>query len=378
MPARVPSCAWPAGAQACSTGAVSGARRARAKKASAACSTSMPRPSRAGAPCARGPGQEGLRPPRRTSGRPPARPGQHAGVGTGTPAPCRLLALALMTRRRPRRARRSRAAARPRPARRARRHGGRPGRAPWPACGWPPPPAGRAAAAAPARRRRAAGAHQQHALAGQRLAGAMLDVAHQADAVGVVGQPALGVEAQHVGRTGQRGAFAVRARPAPAGLELEGHGDVAAAPAGRRRRRAPRLRSRPAGNHAAVVHRLAGLLREGGVDEGATGCAPPGCRARRSGPGGVRRVGRGRQSGRPGSWQVSGGHRLLSVVSSPSSRVKRKREVMTIWSACARIAGVKGPKGACRAHDGHRALVQPRDFEGARSRRRPRGRRRRR
>jgi hypothetical protein len=74
-----------------------------------------------------------------------------------------------------------------------------------------------------------AGPDQQHAPAGQRHAGIGHDVAHQAHAVGVVGQPALAIAFEGVDRAGQLGALAALGRGRK-GLELEGHGDVAARP----------------------------------------------------------------------------------------------------------------------------------------------------
>ena len=63
------------------------ARRATAQKASAACSTSMPRPSRPRAPWRCGPGDEGAAPRRRTSCPAPARRAAAPAPRTGTAAP---------------------------------------------------------------------------------------------------------------------------------------------------------------------------------------------------------------------------------------------------------------------------------------------------
>ena len=73
----------------------------------------------------------------------------------------------------------------------------------------------------------AAGAQQQDVQPLELAAGVDLDVAHQTQAVGVVGQNLSVHEAQGVGRLGQLhpGADLVGARK---GLLLEGHGDVAA------------------------------------------------------------------------------------------------------------------------------------------------------
>ena len=50
--------------------------------------------------------------------------------------------------------------------------------------------------------------------------------------------------------------------------------------------------------------------------------------------------------------------RPLSVVSRPSSRVKRKREGIASWSACFLIAGVKRPYGAGGMDDRDGAAVE--------------------
>jgi hypothetical protein len=175
--------------------------------------------------------------------------------------------------------------------------------------------------------RGAACADEQHTQPLQRHAGIALQVAHQADAVAVVGEPAVGVEAQQVGRFGQR-----RARRhclgQCAGLELEGHGDVAAARArfGKGVHRLDEAVHRA--QHAGVFQVLAGLAGELGMDERRLAVRD--------------RVAEDRVTiGGLAHWVA-----LLRVVSRPSSRVKRKREVMTIWSACLRMAALKGPKGA--------------------------------
>ncbi len=63
--------------------------------------------------------------------------------------------------------------------------------------------------------RAAAGADQQHARVAQCDFGVALDVAHEPGAVGVVAEPAVGVEAQHVACAGDAGALAAPMRRAP-------------------------------------------------------------------------------------------------------------------------------------------------------------------
>lgn len=55
--------------------------------------------------------------------------------------------------------------------------------------------------------------------------------------------------------------------------------------------------------------------------------------------------------------------RPLRLVSKPSSRVKRKREVTTIWSACCRIAALKGPKGPAARTIASARWSSRRDFD---------------
>ena len=79
--------------------------------------------------------------------------------------------------------------------------------------------------------RRAAGAEDQHALAANRKTQALLDVIYQADAVGVVTEDAVGVEAQGVHRLRQACPLGEGVGQRE-GLDLERHGHVHAAPAG--------------------------------------------------------------------------------------------------------------------------------------------------
>ncbi len=76
-------------------------------------------------------------------------------------------------------------------------------------------------------RRRATRAQQQHVAASQVHAGVAADVAHQADAIGVVREHAVVPEAQDVAGAGQLRARR-QLRGHLGGLELERHGDVAA------------------------------------------------------------------------------------------------------------------------------------------------------
>ena len=123
--------------------------------------------------------------------------------------------------------------------------------------------------------RRTAGANQQDALARKRQARAMLQVAHKPHAVGVVGQPAVGIEAQGVGGPGQLRAWR-DLRSQRDHLELEGQGDVAppsrpeaGGRVGARDEVANRcLEPVERGLNAPVGQGLAGLSRKGLVNEG--------------------------------------------------------------------------------------------------------------
>jgi len=110
-------------------------------------------------------------------------------------------------------------------------------------------------------------ADQQHAQAREAQPRIAFDVADQACAVGVVGNPPAGVEAQHVGRLRQGRAFGVPCGERE-GVELERHRDVAAAAVliGEATHRG--LEAIQWAQQAAVLHRLAGGLREHRVNEG--------------------------------------------------------------------------------------------------------------
>jgi hypothetical protein len=75
---------------------------------------------------------------------------------------------------------------------------------------------------------RAARAYQQHVAPGQGDAGIVLDVVHQAHAVGVVGMDDAAVQLERVGSPGQLRAVGQCGRSLK-GFELERHGDIAAA-----------------------------------------------------------------------------------------------------------------------------------------------------
>ena len=178
------------------------------KNASAACSTSMPRPSRPRAPCALRPGEEGsaAAPYIRSTA---SAPGAARAAATGTRGAVRLLALRVdhdvEAARRSRRAPRA-CSARRAGAQRAWRSTSARGLVA--ACGWPPRARrGRASSSGPSTPAAAPPAPTSSTRAPAIGTPALCcDVAHQADAVGVVGEPAVGVEAQHVGRLRQRGA----------------------------------------------------------------------------------------------------------------------------------------------------------------------------
>ena len=95
-PPRISTFAASRARSAASTGAVSGRTPRQRKKASAACSTSMPRPSRPRAPCA---SAQAMKPcaagPYIMSSA--SAPGASTALSTGTCAPCRLEAVALIT-----------------------------------------------------------------------------------------------------------------------------------------------------------------------------------------------------------------------------------------------------------------------------------------
>ena len=111
------------------------------------------------------------------------------------------------------------------------------------------------------------GAHQQHVAPGQWQTGVARDVGHQAQAVGVVGVDAVGRKHQGVGGARQLHAFAA-VRGQGGGFDLEGHGNVAAAPAARDEV-AHALGKAVDGQQAAFVHQvLAGQLGKTGVDGG--------------------------------------------------------------------------------------------------------------
>jgi hypothetical protein len=188
--ARPDSCAPPGGAQRLQHRRRVGAHAAPDEEGLGRLLDQHAQAVAAAAPCARAQARKGWRPApyiRSTASAPgPAPPPAPAPA-----AACRLLALALMTTSKPTR-RAAIGASRPHATqRRHQRHGA-------PTSGLRA--LGRAVGqhqlpAAPQQRpqhagRRAAGAHQQHAAAGQRPRRHWLDVAHQADAVGVVGQPA--------------------------------------------------------------------------------------------------------------------------------------------------------------------------------------------
>jgi hypothetical protein len=111
----------------------------------------------------------------------------------------------------------------------------------------------------------AAGAQHQHALALQRHAGIEFDVAHQAHAVGVVPEPAVGLECDGVDGLGAPRPIA-QARARGKGLALERHGDVAPAGSavGERAHGGDELVQRRL--DARVVHRVAGGGGEARVD----------------------------------------------------------------------------------------------------------------
>jgi hypothetical protein len=80
--------------------------------------------------------------------------------------------------------------------------------------------------------RGAAGAQQKDATACWIAAEVVLQVAHQAGAIGVVADDGSGIEAQRIDRAGGLGARAALGGEAE-GILLEGHRDIDAAPAGR-------------------------------------------------------------------------------------------------------------------------------------------------
>ena len=233
-----------------------GATPRQNSKASAACSTSMPRPSRADGAVRLGPVEEG---PRRRAVHHVERQGaaaQHAARRPARGAPATLLARGVdddverraavverrgaqagVARRRPtapRAAATSRSARSTRPVgdddlgRRRRRAAGR--------------------ARPPRRRRRRSAARARRRSA---HAGVALDVAHQAGAVGVVADPAVGVEAQRVAGAGELARAACGAATSANASNLNGSVTLQPLRAGRGEARAPWPRSRRAGRAAA-------------------------------------------------------------------------------------------------------------------------------
>jgi len=100
----------------------------------------------------------------------------------------------------------------------------------------------------------------------QRESEVVAQIAHEADAVGVVGEPAIGVEAQRVRSLRERRAFGRPARGVES-IELERHRDVAALRAARSECSQRRLERVERNEQAFIRDRLAGLAREFGMDE---------------------------------------------------------------------------------------------------------------
>src|SRR5207237_4789865 len=107
------------------------------------------------------------------------------------------------------------------------------------------------------------------------------------------------------------------------GLELERHGDVAAAATLVAERADHGGESIDRCGQAFVVDRLAGQFGKAGMDPGR-----PAVRDRLADDG-----------------IAVSGHRLVSLVSRVSSRVNLKRETTTIWSARRRMASENRPNG---------------------------------
>ena len=114
--------------------------------------------------------------------------------------------------------------------------------------------------------RAAAGADEKDASATQVDAGVALDVAHEAGAVGVVAEPAVGVEAQRVAR-GRDPRSRRRLRDLLERFELERHRHVAAARAAGGERAYGSGEAVERAEQPFVDDRLSGLRREGGMDE---------------------------------------------------------------------------------------------------------------
>ena len=110
-------------------------------------------------------------------------------------------------------------------------------------------------------------AHEQYIAASQADASIGLDVVDQAQAVGVVGMHAVGVKPQGVGGLRQLSPGALlRMRRRLAGLQLEGHGDVATACAIAHQVRQCGVKTVQWRQQAFVPQRVPGQLGKTGVD----------------------------------------------------------------------------------------------------------------
>ncbi|MNV65021.1 hypothetical protein D3C71_1576900 [compost metagenome] len=104
-------------------------------------------------------------------------------------------------------------------------------------------------------------------MAGDGLAGVVADVGHQAQAVGVVGFDAAMGQHQGVGRARQLHALAAAVGQLR-GLQLEGHGDIAATPAGRGKGRHCGGKAVEGHQFTRVVQALGGEFGKARMDPG--------------------------------------------------------------------------------------------------------------
>ncbi len=183
---------------------------------------------------------------------------------------------------------------------------------------------------------RAARAEQQHAFARQCVADVVRDVAHQADAVGVVAENLIAVELERVDGAGRFRPQRQRGRQR-IGIELERHRHVEPPPALADEREHGLVEGDQLGIDALVAHRLAGLLREGGMDGGRLAVRD---RVADHAIAVDRRGIRGRDNG-----LFRRCHRVCSWVSRPA-RVNLKVATTSWMSTRLRISAGKAPNGA--------------------------------
>ncbi|MNS69556.1 hypothetical protein D3C72_1028730 [compost metagenome] len=177
----------------------------------------------------------------------------------------------------------------------------------------------------------AAGAQQQHALALDQRVEVVLDIAHQAHAVGVVAVDQAVLDPQRVDRAGGFGTLG-QAVGQVIGLQLERHRHVAAVAALGKELAHGIGKPVQRRLQAVVLHGFAGLARKGGVDRRRTAVR--------------NRVADHHIAVGSGLGRISGCHqRACKRVSSPL-RENLKVEMTSRMSWRDAISAVKGPNGA--------------------------------